>query len=1224
MKHILALLLTIGIGNATAQAPPCYTDQLWAQMVNRDSSLLIKKNMQDAMLAQYNKQAAARRISGSRSSGANPLIIIPTVVYIVNDSTPESNISMQQIQSQMDQLNQTYANYGFEFCYAQKDVTTNLVFTPQTGDSVGVFRITSPLTNLDLSTQDPQLKALSTLSPDNYMRIFVVKSIAPTGVLGYAYFPGTAGSEDGVVVRSDVFGSNNYCSTCSFYPDYNLGATLVHEVGHYLNLYHTFQGGCDYVNDSTYYSGYTCEASGDDVCDTPPTATENFGCPSPAPLSCDGINTVLIQDYMDYTDDACKNLFTPGQTTRMQQSAQGLRNVLISTQNLINTGITCVSFNGLYSSIGCDNFNGCQNDTMVFYSLNSSGFTYHWNYGDGDSSVGTTGIHVYRDTGRFQVTLTATNQAQHINETGNELVIVTPCAPIYCPYNKWEFTQGYLDFSSGSPKAINHPIAMDYYTDYFASAYRGDSLNNPLFHLECPTSFGLLLDSGFNVVDTLADDGKVYAIVPCPSGGNKYCLIVRDIFTFKYTIVTAENGHVTVDPKVNQVPITLPDQATTVRAIPNCDGTAFWIIIGTTTTDKWVVCELNEQDTITVGQTYSIPSLPGSSWPFEVSPDGRKIIIAYFSGIQAGFYLLNFDKSKGVITADTDYVETFGNLGSIAYWGSFSPNSRYYYAQGPCCQTGSNIGYIYQYDLYNPDPMGTRKAITPSTATLNYSNGYVILNIGPDKKVYMGYATTAWDRSHQYQLSVICYPDVAEDGANSVGFLEGGPYLVPPDSNYYWNSTIGFSGFEDYVHPFGCDWKPGVPSPISYFATACQTYQFHSDDCWDHLWNFGDTGSGLNDTSTGSDPVHNFSGTGTYIVTESENGYTMTDTIQIGVQTPQIVSSPLQPCPEVHANYSVAVTEPNITYNWRVTNGQPAYLAFANNVDVYWDSGYSAGQVTLIAIDNTSGCVDSVTIPVVIAAIDSNAVSLVPEGNINTCAGEDVQLQAVSASASSFIWYLNDSVITGVSSSGYTARETGNYYVSQEDSSGCFERSPGTTINFVNLPAGAITASTEACTKQTVGYSVNPLSNVIYNWSATGGNIVTGQGTDSVGITWIITGTGYVTVHELLPLTPDTCLADTTLTVTVSICSGIQEAGLDNIGVYPNPATDNLEIKGNGLSGTLEVQLFNSISQRIISHTEEINGQFEILLDVKALPAGIYLLWLKTDEGNLVKKIVKE
>lgn len=189
------------------------------------------------------------------------------------------NISSTMINNQINVLNKAYNPFGWSFQLVSVDRTTNSTwYSTRFG-----------------STAERQMKiALRKGSADD-LNIY---SLNPgDGLLGWASFPWSYANnpkDDGVVLlHSSMPGG-------SAYP-YNLGDTATHEVGHWMGLYHTFQGGCK---------------SADKVGDTPAERSPAYGCPV-GRNSCSGGGSDPIRNFMDYTDDSCMNQFTSGQDSRM-------------------------------------------------------------------------------------------------------------------------------------------------------------------------------------------------------------------------------------------------------------------------------------------------------------------------------------------------------------------------------------------------------------------------------------------------------------------------------------------------------------------------------------------------------------------------------------------------------------------------------------------------------------------------------------------------------------------------------------------------------------------------------------------------------------------------------------------------------------------------------------------------------------------------------------------
>ncbi|MEL6986973.1 MAG: fibronectin type III domain-containing protein [Bacteroidota bacterium] len=312
---------------------------------------------------------------------------IPVVVHIVYRNGTQ-NISESQILSQIDVLNEDFrrlnsdanntwpqaADSEIEFCMATVDPNGN----PTNG-------ITRTSTTRNVFTDDDKVKfdnqgGKDAWPADQYMNLWVC---ALDGFLGYAQFPGGPANTDGIVCDYRYFGTNGTAQA-----PFNLGRTATHEVGHWLNLYHIWgDGGC---------------GVDDEVNDTPPSDAPNYGCTSNH-TSCG--NRDMVQNYMDYSDDACMNLFTSGQKNRMRalfanggpranllnSAACGggssdteapTRPTNLTASNTTQTS-TSLSWNASSDNVGVTGYNVYVDGTLVGTSANT-------NYNVGSLSAGTT------------------------------------------------------------------------------------------------------------------------------------------------------------------------------------------------------------------------------------------------------------------------------------------------------------------------------------------------------------------------------------------------------------------------------------------------------------------------------------------------------------------------------------------------------------------------------------------------------------------------------------------------------------------------------------------------------------------------------------------------------------------------------------------------------------------------------------------------------------------
>lgn len=252
------------------------------------------------------------------------VIRIPVVVHVLYHN-PDEKLTDARINGQIEALNKYFRRRNtdtsntpayFRQLAADCEIEFQLASSDPRGRSTtGIVRKYTPVTKWK---NDDKMKFSSEMGDDawdakSYLNIWVCNL---DRFAGYATVPGVALNIDGVVIGFSAFGTSGNNTA------YDLGKTAVHEIGHWMNLKHIWGD----------------ENCGDDgVADTPKQASYTVGCPSTVRITCgNGPYGDMYMNYMDYTNDACINMFTQGQKSRMRSlfATGGARKTILSSKGL--------------------------------------------------------------------------------------------------------------------------------------------------------------------------------------------------------------------------------------------------------------------------------------------------------------------------------------------------------------------------------------------------------------------------------------------------------------------------------------------------------------------------------------------------------------------------------------------------------------------------------------------------------------------------------------------------------------------------------------------------------------------------------------------------------------------------------------------------------------------------------------------------------------------------
>ena len=317
------------------------------KLIRQDSRIQSRLISVDSFTKEWIGQRKANISPNNPPSSATRIIRIPVVVHVIYNSA-DQNISDAQIRSQIEALNKDYRRQNadasntpsfFRSVAADCEIEFGLATQDPLGNPTsGIVRrhTTFSAFNIDNRVKTTADGGDDPWNADIYLNIWVAN--LSSGILGYSSLPGAPNEYDGVTIQYTAFGT-----TGTAQAPFNKGRTATHEIGHWLNLIHLWGD----------------EDCGSDlVDDTPPQKSANRGCPGIERKTCaNSTYGDMYMNYMDFTDDACMNVFTEGQKSRMRSlfAPGGPRNAMlysaaanaIASQPLTTMQISEVAMEGL-------------------------------------------------------------------------------------------------------------------------------------------------------------------------------------------------------------------------------------------------------------------------------------------------------------------------------------------------------------------------------------------------------------------------------------------------------------------------------------------------------------------------------------------------------------------------------------------------------------------------------------------------------------------------------------------------------------------------------------------------------------------------------------------------------------------------------------------------------------------------------------------------------------
>lgn len=1110
----------------------------------------------------------------------NNVYTIPVIVHIIHNSNEAvgqgRNISQAQVYSQYDVLNEDFrrtnpdasqtpgpfaavaADIEIQFCKAMVDPNGNPL--PEPGlrriPATSISGLSNTTTGYSQSTIENIIKPATSWDPNRYFNIWVCQ--LQGGLLGYAQFPsnsglpgmptnGGAANTDGVVIGYNYFGRVGNLSA-----PFNLGRTATHEVGHWLGLRHIWgDGNCasDFCND------------------TPTQSNSTSGCPSyPASAGCSGSPNPpgrMFQNYMDYTNDACMNLFTNDQKTRMRTVMQNSpRRVQLLTSNVCNSpnnppvadfvaNITTVTVGGFVN----------------FTNLSTgNGNTYSWTFNGGTPSSSTavnpSNIQ-YNTVGTYTVTLVATNNNGSDTETKVNYINVVP--------------------STGCDTITN-------LTTNNIASYTVDAVN--------PIDSGYI--SGNNIYGDKAKADRFTSIAPYTHVTGAVFYLSKAVdngapsnVTFAVWNNTGPNGAPGATPIATKtVPISSLNTGTTPNFIyfnsPVNVSSLPHFYVG-------VILPQTPGDTVALYTNQYDPNITNTAWEQWSNNTWYDYPSSWGASVKFNHAIFLFTTDVPPSASFTASSTTTCANGSINFTSTSSNAVTYSWSFPggvPSTSTSANPTVVYpnggQYNvtLAITGQCGGRDTITLTnyiTVTNNINSSITANNVscfGASD----GSATanaTGGTAPYSYQWST-------GQTTQTISGLAPGQYSVTVTDQVGCSdiSIVNITqpaqlGGSISVIDESCGGANGSLTVNPTGGTAPYTY----------VWN---TNPPQTTQTISNLPAGNYSVT----VTDDNNcSTTLTDTVSNIGSLSLTTTTTNETCSGANGSATVSVNSgtPPYSYSWNTNPVQTTATAVS----------LSAGTYTVTVIDALN-C--SAVATVNIFNTGGNTTVVASPGT-NICSGQSTTLSANATGGTppyTFTWTpgnLNGNNVS-VSPSSTTV-----YTVVATDNNGC-SGSATTTVTVTPTPVTSVTPSTASiCNGQSITLTAS--GGTSYVWS-TGGT----------GATETVSPTS-TTNYSVIAFNGSCQGNVATATVTVNTCLSIEEQEIENIVVlYPNPSSGliNIEI-GNLKSDNFKIHVFNSIGEivQVISMSDFNNNRFTVDLNHKS--SGLYYFTFQYEDEIFTKKV---